>query len=441
MGCGSSAKPTHTGRTASGYRYEKKENCRHYQQKKEPSEEIMTRKGSKQSGDGDDSVSTRASITSTKSSKDMIDWHEKHCTDRDFQYVKKIQEAYPLDEEKRKSVGKANHKSHGGSYDNITVAKMVKHINCGVCNVLVTKSCFGSEEVPFYHCKRCKLNGHKMDLCVSCYDAGELATGVRQKTAVSCEARHSYKLAPSLGPGSSPRPSLLDTPLPEEAISDSPSPRMSPVTALGLTEAEVPRSPSHSPRPRPSPRHCDSSTDLSEIRNSLGGRKSPRPSCDSSGDLGDVQNSLGGKSPRPSPRRKTMPAGLNLPPSSPNARSKSPRPSPRTKTMPAGLLVPSTEEGDAAQRTPSKGSNSPSAQKEAAKKAYLEHAAATKLQANERGRSARKEVAEKKVAQADAGHHHTNLRQQSAPTLLVPADPVDMIVHKSPRRNSKHSNH
>jgi len=441
MGCGSSAKPTHTGRTASGYRYEKKENCRHYQEKKEPSEEIMTRQVSKRSGDGDDSVSTRASITSTKSSKDMIDWHEKHCTDRDFQYVKKIQEAYPVDEENRKSVGKSNHKSHGGSYNNITVAKMVKHIHCGVCNVLVTKICFGSEEVPFYHCKRCKLNGHKMDLCASCYDAGELATGVRQKTAVSCEARHSYQLAPSLGPGSSPRPSLLDTPLPDEAIFAR---QTSPVTALGLTEAEVPRSPSRSPRPHPSPRHCDSSTDLSEIR-----------------------NSLGGKSPRPSPRSKTMPAGLNLPPSSPNARSKSPRPSPRTKTMPAGLLVPSTEEDDAAQHTPRKGSSSLSAQKEAAKKAYLEHAAATKLQATERGRSARKEVAEKKVvehaaatklqatergrsarkevaekkvAQADAGHHHKNLHQ-AAPTLLVPADPVDMIVHKSPRRNSKHSNH
>jgi hypothetical protein len=62
----------------------------------------------------------------------------------------------------------------------VSVAKMQKKIHCIICKAYILDR---YEEMPFFYCMRCKRepDNRHIEMCVSCYNVGYLATGTREK--------------------------------------------------------------------------------------------------------------------------------------------------------------------------------------------------------------------------------------------------------------------
>jgi len=104
--------------------------------------------------------------------------------------VSTINEAYPYKDDERKIVDKKekvyNPLGDGAWHDwgDVSVSKLQKKINCVVCqNYILDRY----EEVPFFYCLRCKREereGKHLEMCISCWNNGALATGPRDKIAL-----------------------------------------------------------------------------------------------------------------------------------------------------------------------------------------------------------------------------------------------------------------
>jgi len=117
-----------------------------------------------------------------KKSSGNSKWHARNCTDSDLKMVRTINEAYPFKAEDQKVFKKEekvwNPLDDGRHYDwgDVKVSKMQKAVHCVHCSVYILDR---YNEVPFYFCMRCKREEKHLEMCVSCYNNGVLATGPR----------------------------------------------------------------------------------------------------------------------------------------------------------------------------------------------------------------------------------------------------------------------
>lgn len=117
-------------------------------------------------------------------------YHRKNCTDEDLKLVHTINEAYPFQDDQRKTASKKEKVHYIGDgvkhdWGNVSVAKMQKKIICIVCKAFILDR---YEEAPFFYCLRCKRDdkseSRHLEMCVQCYNEGALATAPREKISL-----------------------------------------------------------------------------------------------------------------------------------------------------------------------------------------------------------------------------------------------------------------
>lgn len=106
-----------------------------------------------------------------------VEWHLKNCLDSQFELVKTLREAYPFDENKKKTVHKKENVRSGGMDDllkadnwgTVEISDIgPTRLLCDVCGVMMV-DLYSAPENPFYVCRNCQRAGRKLELCVNCF--------------------------------------------------------------------------------------------------------------------------------------------------------------------------------------------------------------------------------------------------------------------------------
>lgn len=94
-----------------------------------------------------------------------------------------IRDAYPFDDANVALVVKSTRSSLGSA----RVPKVpIKKIFCNSCGVFITDR---TGKTPFHACRNCKQNGHKYELCVSCFGGGRSPSVTPRKSCPVAKER------------------------------------------------------------------------------------------------------------------------------------------------------------------------------------------------------------------------------------------------------------